>query len=154
MIKLENILYATDFSELSLHALKYARSFAEAHGAKLHCVHVVDETYQYWMSADPDGVPAGVPTAKLIEQAKRKLADFVAEHLSGQAVRTQVRLGRPFVEIITYARENGIDLIVLTTHGRSGLKHALMGSTAERVVRKAPCAVLTVRHPQHDFVMP
>ena len=61
--------------------------------------------------------------------------------------------GRPFVEIIRYARENEIDLIVISTHGRTGLKHALFGSVAEKVVRKAPCPVLVVKRQERDFVM-
>ncbi len=81
---------------------------------------------------------------------------FAAEHLAdaGFPVMTEVQMGRPFIEIIRYAREKKIDLIVLGTHGRSGLKHVLLGSVAERVVRKAPCPVLTIRHPEHEFVMP
>ncbi|MBN1492493.1 MAG: universal stress protein, partial [Phycisphaerae bacterium] len=58
------------------------------------------------------------------------------------------------VEIINYAREQKADLIVIATHGRSGLKQVLIGGTAEKVVRKAPCPVLTIRHPEHAFVMP
>ena len=63
-------------------------------------------------------------------------------------------MGRPFAEIIAYARENEICLIVMGTHGRGALAHVLLGSTTEKVVRKAPCAVMTVRAPDHDFVMP
>ena len=62
--------------------------------------------------------------------------------------------GRPFVEIIRYAREKKIDIIVVGTHGHSGLTHILMGSVAEKVVRKSPCPVLTIRHPDHEFEMP
>jgi nucleotide-binding universal stress UspA family protein len=64
------------------------------------------------------------------------------------------RHGRPHEEIVGVAREMDVDLIVMGTHGRSGLSHILLGSTAERVVRNAPCPVLTVRHPEHEFVMP
>ena len=66
----------------------------------------------------------------------------------------ELRKGSPFLEIVRYAKDKNIDLIVLGTHGRSGLSHVLLGSVAERVVRKAPCPVLTVRHPEHEFVMP
>jgi nucleotide-binding universal stress UspA family protein len=65
-----------------------------------------------------------------------------------------VLVGTPFVEIIHYARDQSIDLIVLGTHGRSALAAMLLGTVAEKVVRKAPCPVLTVRHPQHKFEMP
>ncbi len=66
----------------------------------------------------------------------------------------EMRTGHPFVEIIRYAKENSIDLIVMGTHGRTGIPHLLLGSVAEKVVRKAPCSVLTVRDPQHEFVKP
>ena len=75
----------------------------------------------------------------------------------GQSAKTivkVVRQGPPFLEIVRYAQEANIDLIVLGTHGRGGLAHMLLGSVAEKVVRKAPCPVLTVRHPEHEFVAP
>jgi len=65
-----------------------------------------------------------------------------------------VARGIPAEEIVDFARNNEIDLIVMSTHGRTGLKHVLMGSTTEKVVRKAPCPVLSIRHPEHEFVMP
>lgn len=64
------------------------------------------------------------------------------------------RCGKGFLEIILAAKEENVDLIVMGTHGRTGLSHVLMGSTAEKVVRMAPCPVLTVKHPEHEFVMP
>jgi universal stress protein A len=155
MIKMARILYPTDFSDLSLVALKYARSFAEQFDAELHCVHVVDEAYQYWLMLGPDGVPAGPNPQELLASAQNQMATFSQEHLAGISKCTaKVLIGRPFVEIIRYAREQSVDLIVIATHGRSGLKHVLMGSVAERVVRKAPCPVLTVRSDGHEFVMP
>jgi nucleotide-binding universal stress UspA family protein len=66
----------------------------------------------------------------------------------------EIEQGSPFVQIVTYAKRFDIDLIVLGTHGRGPIAHMLMGSVAERVVRKAPCPVLTVRHPEHEFVLP
>ncbi len=156
MIKFEKILFPYDFSELSLHALRYARSFVETYEAELHVLHVLDEACQYWMAMGPNSVPVGPPPDELLAASKQEMAKFVQEHLADAAfpVKTEVRIGRPFMEIIRYAREHQIDLIVLGTHGRSGLKHALMGSVAERVVRKAACPVLTIRHPEHEFVMP
>ena len=76
---------------------------------------------------------------------------------SGRSIRPGLNLVNglsEFVEIIRYARENNIDLLVLGTHGRGAIAHMLMGSVAEKIVRKAPCPVLTVRHPEHEFVMP
>jgi nucleotide-binding universal stress UspA family protein len=156
VIELKRILFPFDFSELSLHGFRYARSFAETYGAELHVLHVVDEAYQFWMAMGPNSVPIGPPPEELISASSRELEKFVAEQLSDAdfPVRTEVQMGWPFMEIIRYAREKKIDLIVLGTHGRSGLKHVLLGSVAEKVVRKAPCPVLTIRHPDHNFVMP
>lgn len=156
MIKIQRILFPSDFSELSLHALGYARSFAELHKAELHVIHVVDQASMYWMAMGPNSLPVGPAPEELIGVAQQELKRFVEQHLAGVGVPlvTEVMLGRPFMEIIRYAREKNIDLIVIGTHGRSGLKHVLLGSVAEKVVRKSPCPVLTIRDPQHEFVMP
>ena len=156
MIKMAKILYPTDFSELSTYALRYALSFAHAYQAKLHCLHVVDEAYQYWTAMGPNSVPVGPATEDILQSACKEMDSFAAEHLKDAEVEviTDVVLGRPFMEIIQYARKQCIDLIVLATHGRTGLSHVLLGSVAERVVRKSPCPVLTIRHPQHEFIMP
>ncbi len=153
-IDLKNILYPTDFSDLSLKACKYAVSFTEAHQAQLHCIHVVDEAYQYWVSLGPESIPMGPPAEDLTGLAEKQLTEFKSSHLGGLKKEpiTEALFGRPFVRICDYARDQHIDLIVIATHGRSGISHALMGSTAEKVVRKAPCPVLTVRDPEHDFV--
>lgn len=156
MLKFERILFPSDFSDLSLHALGHARSLAETYGAELHVIHVVDEAYQYWMAMGPNSLPVGPSPEELVAASTHEIEKFVKEHLgdSPLRVKTQVLVGRPFMEIIRYARENNIDLIVLGTHGRSGLKYALLGSVAEKVVRKSPCPVLTIRHPDHAFEMP
>ena len=164
MIQLQNILCPTDFSDLSAHALSFARSFAETYRAKLHLLHVVDEAYQYWTVMGTNGVPLGPPPDEMLAAARTGMSKFVATHFAAAAlatgaaappdVVTEVRLGRPFLEIIRHAREISADLIVLGTHGRSGLSHVLLGSVTEKVVRKSPCPVLTVRHPDHGFTMP
>jgi nucleotide-binding universal stress UspA family protein len=156
MIKLQRILFPTDFSELSAHALDYARSLAETYKAELHVLHVVDDAYQYWMPMAPGSIPIGPPIEDLIALADNELKKFKATHLANAPFSTFLASasGRPFMEIITYAKEKNIDLIVIGTHGRSGLRHALLGSVTEKVVRKAPCPVLTIRHPEHEFVMP
>ncbi len=155
MIKLAKILYPTDFSDLSLVALKYAKSFAKQYGAQLHCISVVDEGYQYWLALGPEGVPMAIDIDQLIESHRKRMSEFVAEHLSDvDGLITKVITGKPFVEIVEYAKEQAIDMIVLATHGRSGLSHILLGSVAERVVRKAPCPVLTCRPGEHEFVNP
>jgi nucleotide-binding universal stress UspA family protein len=104
----------------------------------------------------PESIPVGPPPENLIELAQTRMQEFRAEHLIGlknEAV-TEVTMGRPFAEIIAYARANDISLIVMGTHGRGAIAQMLLGSTTEKVVRKAPCAVMTVRAREHEFVMP
>lgn len=156
MSKFQRILFPSDFSELSLHALDYARTLAETYGAELHVIHVVDEAYQYWMALGPNSLPVGPSPEEMVSASSQEIGKFIQEHLGGTSLKVQSRVlvGRPFMEIIRYAGENGIDLIVIGTHGRGGLKHVLLGSVAERVVRKSPCPVLTIRHPDHGLDMP
>jgi nucleotide-binding universal stress UspA family protein len=155
-LSIRKILFPTDFSELSLVGLRYARAFSEQFAAQLYCLHVVDEAQQYWSALGPEATPIAPPVDDILEAANKQMQTFYDEHLVGleYAPITRVSLGKPFVEIITYAREITCDLLIMATHGRSGLMHALMGSTAEKVVRKAPCPVLTVRSGEHEFVMP
>jgi nucleotide-binding universal stress UspA family protein len=84
------------------------------------------------------------------EKGLIKLAETIGEI----DVVTSLRVGSPHVQIVQHARDEDIDLVVVATHGRSGLKHALIGSVAEKIVQMAPCPVLTVKHPEHEFVMP
>ena len=154
MIKMSRILYPTDFSDLSLVALNYAKSFASQYDSEIHCIHVVDEAYQYWMMFGPDGGVVTPNTEPILDAVRQQMDKFIKTNLTGiPRVTTKIVTGKPFLEIIRYAKENQIDMIVQATHGRSGLKHVLMGSVAERVVRKSPCPVLTVRSGNHDFVV-
>ncbi len=155
-LELKTVLFPTDFADLSDHALGYARSFAECFGAKLHVIHVVDEAYQYWMAMGPSSLPVGPRPEELVSGSQQTMAAYIQEHLADTKleIETKVLVGRPFMEIIRFAREKKIDLIVMGTHGRGTISHALMGSVAEKVVRKAPCPVLTIRHPEHEFAMP
>ncbi len=150
------ILLPTDFSEVALPAVACARELTLAFDAELHCLHVVDDSYQYWGAIGPETLPIGPPPDDMVRAATERLSRFCAEHL-GQLKNPPtnfVAFGRPFAEIVTYAREKEIELIVLGTHGRGAIAHVLLGSTTEKVVRKAPCAVLTVRSGGHQFVMP
>ena len=154
MPEFKTIVYPTDFSELSLHALPYAVSLAELTGAQLHCIHVVDDTYQYWLAVDASAVPVGPPVEDLIAAAVEHMDAFIRDNMPDLVVQRKVLRGRAFVEIIRYARLVEADLIVIGTHGRSALKQVLLGSTADKIVHKAHCPVLTVRHPGHAFEMP
>ena len=155
MIDLHRILVPTDFSKFSQHALTYAAAFAEKFGAELHLLHVV----QNLALVIPEVIPVEPPLTPSVEQlttAVQSAFDRVIEenHLQGFTLHREVREGTPFYEIIQYARAATIDLIVMGTHGHTGLAHVLLGSVTEKVVRKAPCPVLTVRHPEHEFVHP
>ncbi|MCK6457386.1 MAG: universal stress protein [Phycisphaerae bacterium] len=156
MITFRHILCPTDFSELSAHATHFAVSLADKYRADLDVLHVVDEAYQYWPAMGPEGLPVGPPVEEVVNNARTQLARWIEQYCANtpKAVTGEVVAGRPFLEIVRYARENSIDLIVLGTHGRSGLTHVLLGSVTERVVRKAHCPVLTVRHPDVKFEMP
>lgn len=156
MIQIQRILYPTDFSELAGHAVNYACSFADAFNAEIHVLHVVDEAYQYWMAMGPNSLPVGPTPDEILRGAQEQMARWKVERFAAakKPVVADVRVGRPFVEIINYAKQQQIDLIIMGTHGRGGLTHVLMGSVTEKVVRKAPCPVLTVRSPTHKFEMP
>jgi nucleotide-binding universal stress UspA family protein len=156
MVQIANILYPTDFSDLSLHAMKYATFLCEKLGATLHCLHVVDDSYlQYWLAADMPAMPVGPPVEEVMAAGRKQLEEFVAAHApAGVKVVQAVRRGRPFLEIINHAREKSVDLVVMGTHGRTALRQVLMGSVADKVLHKSPCPVMTVRSPKHPFEMP
>jgi universal stress protein A len=150
-IKLQNICVPVDFSETSAAALKYGKALAEGFDAKLHLLHVLIN----WVPAGD--FPVSPDFYKDLEQSARKQLDeqLTADEVKKYQARLELVNGNSeFVEIIRYAKEQNIDLLVLGTHGRGPIAHMLMGSVAEKVVRKAPCPVLTVRHPEHEFVMP
>ena len=155
MIALKNILVPTDFAEPSRQALEYGRQFARQFGARLHVLHTVEDVMI------PGGAEVPVAAVQQVEQglesvATRQMAEAVTadDRATLQAV-TVVRGARAAaIDIIDYARENQIDLIVMGTHGRGALQHLLMGSVAERVVRTAPCPVLTVHSVERDFLEP
>jgi universal stress protein A len=151
MIKIQKILCPVDFSDCSEHALQYAVAFAQAHQAELHVLHVMEPAAY---GAEMEGLSAGV-LKEITESAAARLNELT-ERVRKQCptVAQHSATGAAFVEIIKQAREQDVDLIVMGTHGRTGLAHVLIGSCAERVVRKAPCPVLTVKHPEHEFVLP
>jgi universal stress protein A len=154
MIELKRILVPTDFSKYSLNALKYAAAFAEKFQTDLYLLHVVQDLSLFVPDA-LSGTPPYLPPADQMLAAVRESLDRLAlQELDKLTVHRLVREGAPFYEIIACARENDVDMIIMGTHGRGLLAHMLMGSVAEKVVRKAPCPVLTVRHPEHEFVHP
>jgi universal stress protein A len=151
---IRKILVPTDFSAHSKHAQAWAAELARRYEASLTLAHV----YQPISYALPEGYV--LPSANLLADLEVSLGhslDDAKEELetrTGLRVDTALMQGVPFAEIIRFAREGSYDLIVLSTHGRTGIRHALLGSVAEKVVRKAPCPVLTVRPPGHEFERP
>jgi nucleotide-binding universal stress UspA family protein len=157
VISIKKVLVPTDFSPPSEIAIRYGKAFAQSFNAALHVLHVVEEAvldYYSWTAPASSPVLLGVR-----EEMERSARDQLASILSDDE-RTAFRgtlvsiIGSPFVEIVRYAKAEDIDLIVIGTHGRGPIAHMLMGSVAEKVVRKAPCPVLTVRPEEHEFVMP
>jgi len=155
MIDLLRILIPTDFSKFSQIALTYATALAEKFAAELYLLHVVQDLAVFI----PDMITVAPPPAPTVEQMTKAVQEafdhIVKDNQLGRfKVHREVREGTPFYEIVRYAKEQDIDLIIMGTHGHTGLTHMLLGSVTEKVVRKAPCPVLTVRHPEHEFVHP
>jgi nucleotide-binding universal stress UspA family protein len=152
VIHLKRILVPTDFSESARHALTYGVSFAREYGTELLLLHVV-ETMTVGYASDLFPVPMAEVFQEISGYANAELGKLAGEvRAKGVAARELVVQGKPSAEIIRVAREEAIDMIVLGTHGRGMLDKALFGSTTERVVRKAPCPVLTCRLAEHEFV--
>lgn len=150
LIKVKTILVPIDFSETANKALVYALKMADQFGSRIVLLNVVEPV------ATPDFAyhPLMLETDKAKALAKEKLKGLAARaRIPARLLdRIVVRYGSPFAEITSAAKTLKVDLIILTTHGYTGLKHVFMGSTAERVVRHAPCPVLTVREKEHEFV--
>lgn len=155
MIKLNRILAATDFSECSEHALRYACEFAEAFGSELHLLHAIEPPAAAYSEFGIGYVGVHGIEDDLKQACVAKLKTLPGPRWQEKLSLTRsVVMGTPFVETVRYAKEHDIDLIVLGTHGRGPIAHMLLGSTAQKVVRKAPCPVLTVRPEGHEFVLP
>ena len=141
MLFIKHILCPTDFSDYSKHALSFATSFAKEHDAEIHIVHVYQGLFAY-----TDGDEMGfVPPADM-EPAKESLAGITPTDDSVR-YRRKFIVGDPTIELVEYARKENIDLIIMGTHGWTGLDRLLMGSVAESVLRRAPCPVLTLKRP-------
>lgn len=152
MRPMERILLPSDFSEFSASAIPYACALAEEYDAELHLLHVLEKV---------PSVPyfgMGLATTGFQEESEQHAKNLLDRVLPEdwprreQAIKV-IKHGSPFVETIRYVRDAKIDLMVITTHGRTGLAHALLGSEAEKLVRKSPCPVLTVRPTGHQFVL-
>lgn len=148
------ILLPTDFSECSAEAAAVARTLAERFGGRILLLHVLDEP----AALDPmfrGDVPLEMLRSRMEQFARESMDAFLSANFAGfERLDTVLAAGSPHREIVRKAREAGSDLIVVGTHGRTGVEHVLFGSTAERVVRTAPCPVLSVRQGRKEIVEP
>ncbi len=149
--EIKKVLVPIDFSDYSKSSLKYAVNFAKNFKASLVLVYVVEPViYPPDFSMGQIAIPAaGIEMDKRAKEELDKLAE--KEIPSDLSVKKIIKTGKPFVEIIETAADENVDLIIIATHGHTGVEHILFGSTAEKVVRKAPCPVLTLREPAKGF---
>ena len=150
--RMKKILVPVDFSDCANKALRYALPLAKQHGASLTLLYVVPPIYVPGEFGVVDTTAAELAMCEAGTKHLNELADDVV----GQTVPcdTTVRLGSPVLEILDVAKSQDVDVIVISTHGRTGLKHVLLGSVVERVVQRAPCPVLVVREREHEFLAP
>jgi nucleotide-binding universal stress UspA family protein len=151
-IGLKTILVPIDFSDNSKKALRYAIPFAQQFNASLTLMYVVEPTIY---PSDFGFGQVGFPNVekelqeKAAEEMRELIATMVPSTVQSYSV---VDSGIPFVEITSYAQKKNIDLIIVATHGTTGVEHILFGSTAEKIIRKSPCPVLVIRAEEHDFI--
>jgi nucleotide-binding universal stress UspA family protein len=150
MDAIRTILVTTDFSETSLRAIEPARFFARRFSAAIVVLYVEDDRYPPLVC---EYMAVSLEDLRLRQEreSKVRLDEFVREHFRpDDRVEAVVRLGTPHVEVVRLAAERAVDLIVIATPGRGFISHAIMGSTTERVLRRAPCPVLVVRAADAD----
>jgi nucleotide-binding universal stress UspA family protein len=151
MHTIKNILVPIDFSNYSKNALRYAVNFAKLFKSKVYLVYVVEPVI-YPSDFSMGQVTFPVNDLEMNVRAKDELDNLAKTEIGSEIeVETIIKTGKPFVEINETASELDIDLIVIATHGHTGMEHLLFGSTAEKVVRKAPCPVLTLREPLKGY---
>jgi len=161
-MKLEKILVPIDYSDHSYQALRWGASLAELYGAQLLLLHVLPKAIEEvskdiptheWVPYYYEGMGSGTEPFRverividLVEEARTRLYDLAAKDLRETLpVEVRAAVGKPAAEILRVAHEEAVDLIVMGTHGRTGVRHVLLGSVAEKIVRSATCPVFTVR---------
>jgi len=150
--RIRKILFPTDFSDYSKRALPYALSFAQRYHSELHVLHVFEQRIHPAFYIADKSTPFDLDEG-LRDRALDALDEFVYDDLRERIdFKCDVASGKPFVEIINYAKKHEIDMIVIATHGLTGLEYMIIGSTTERVVRRSQCAVLSIKDPEHEFV--
>jgi universal stress protein A len=146
VLEIHRILAPTDFSPHSERAVRYACGLAERLGAELHLLNILSEI----VPAGPDPVLMPVMPPEYYEENEQRARETLSRLIqpgwgTPPSVVTAVRWGSPVEAIVAHADDHRIELLVIATHGRTGLSHVLLGSVAERIVREAPCPVLTIR---------
>jgi nucleotide-binding universal stress UspA family protein len=146
MVFLKKILVTTDLSDFSLAAMEYATSFGTLYTSRLYLLYVVDGREGFH---GKEGHPRNE------EEARRSLEEFARAHVPAETrITLVVKKGEAAEEIRRFAEQEGIDLMVIATHGRTGLRHMLLGSVAERIVRSSGIPVLTVKpHPFRESIL-
>jgi nucleotide-binding universal stress UspA family protein len=139
----KKILFAVDLSEVSPKLVPYVKEMAVTFGAEVHLLFVA-RILQHFTSIYVPHPSVNKFEAEVVKGAEKRLQEFVDEHFRDDSPKAQVVLGDPAAEILNYAQTEGIDLIIIGTHGRKGLEHIIFGSVAERVVKKSLVPVLTV----------
>jgi nucleotide-binding universal stress UspA family protein len=155
MIRLKNIVVATDFGEVSDGALDYGRELARAFGAKLHVFHAADNVITRFPMDAPFAGMAELQT-EVEDAARKRISALLTDEdraMLGAAGAVWTSLS-PATAIVDYAKNVHADIVLVGTHGRGAVGHFFLGSVAERVVRTAPCPVLTVHHHERGFIVP
>ena len=150
MTDIKTILVTTDFSDTSKQAFEPALALANKFGARIIVTYVENDLDAFVIS-EHIAVNLDLESIRVhqLERSKTMLAELVDQQFAGKTeVVTEVLRGNPHVEIVGLAKKRAADLIVMATHGRGFISHAILGSTTERVVRRAPCPVLVIRHPE------
>lgn len=146
MVSIRHILVPTDFSEPAGAALKYARALAEEFRSHLHIFHVVPEPYVYPWGTEISTLPLADLLAQSEALSSTRLAELIPrDQVPSGGLTTSTAIGTPVDRILNYINDSHIDLVVMGTHGRGPVGHLLLGSVAERLVRRSPVPVLTVK---------
>lgn len=149
-MKIHKILVPVDFSDYSIAALKYAAEFAAVFGSELIVPYILEP-----MIYPPDLTVGQIPLPpyeiEVTQKAKEELEKLISPYRNNLKISYEVRAGKPYLEIVELAREHNCDLIIISSHGRTGMEHLLFGGTSEKVIRKASCPVLTLRNPLKGF---
>jgi universal stress protein A len=148
---IKKVLVPIDFSDYSKNSLRYSVNFVKCFNAELILIYVVEPViYPPDFSMGQIAVPA--VDLEMDRRASEELSKLARTEIpQDMKVKTIIKTGKPFVEIIETAAEENVDLIIISSHGHSGVEHILFGSTADKVVRKAPCPVLSLRDPIKGF---